>query len=376
MDSKNAKKIAIVHDFLLYQGGAEKVLKAIAEMYPNAPIYTLLYDKKGMRGAFADREIRTSFLQSLPKFLRRRHRWLLPFYGTAVEAFDLREYDFVISSSGAWSKGIVTKLKTKHLAYIHSPMRYVWDYNERYAQTMNKKIGFCLRLLLSYVRMWDALASYRPDSMIANSRYTAKRIEKYYRREANVVYPPVTLGWQYTGQDLLDVHLQAKQYFLVVSRLTGSKRVDLAIETFEKLQLPLMIIGEGSEKKMYKKRAGTNVYFMGWQKPKALARYYANARALVFPSEDDFGIVPVEAMQFGCPVIALRRGGASETVIEGRTGEFFRAPVSASLSDAVRRFLENESSYDRNKIRAHGLQFSQERFQKEFQVQIDALLKC
>ncbi|MFH2018878.1 MAG: glycosyltransferase, partial [bacterium] len=174
------KKIAIVHDFFLYYGGAEKVLEALAEMFPEAPIYTLVYDKEKMRGKFEGREIRTSFLQKFPRFLRRNRQWLLPFLPTAPETFDLRDFDLVISTSGAWSKGIVTKLDTIHVAYIHSPMRFAWDYNEKYLKDNRKeKLAFLVRPILSYLRVWDKMAADRPDYLIANSRYTQERIEKY-----------------------------------------------------------------------------------------------------------------------------------------------------------------------------------------------------
>ena len=174
-------KIALVHDFLLYQGGAERVLKVLSDMYPEAPIYTLLYDEEKMGKMFEGREIKSSYLQKFPKFLKKRHRWLLPFYPVVPETFDLREYDLVISSSGAWAKGIVTKLNTIHVAYIHSPMRFVWDYNERYLREKGKKPGLIGRFILSYLRLWDRLAADRPDYLIANSRYTQERIAKYYR---------------------------------------------------------------------------------------------------------------------------------------------------------------------------------------------------
>ena len=177
---KGDPKVALVHDFLLCYGGAEKVLEVLCEMFPKAPIYTILHDKKSMRGKFSDHEIHTSFLQSLPRFLRVRPKWLLPLLPTAPETFDLREFDLVISSSGAWSKGIITRLNTKHIAYIHSPMRFIWDYNERYVQsTHGKNPGFLTRTLLSYLRLWDHQAAKRPDVLIANSLYTQKRITKY-----------------------------------------------------------------------------------------------------------------------------------------------------------------------------------------------------
>src|SRR4030042_5298091 len=192
----NNYKVALIHDFLLYPGGAEKVLEVLAEMFPEAPIYTLLYDQEKMRGKFSDREIHTSFLQKFPKFLRKRYKYLLPLMPTAPETFDLRDFDLVISSSGAWSKGIVTKLNTIHIAYINSPIRFVWDYNERYVRDQKSKIKnkiFFIRLLLSYLRLWDYEAAQRPDYLIANSKYTQERIAKYYRRESSVIYPPVSI---------------------------------------------------------------------------------------------------------------------------------------------------------------------------------------
>jgi len=175
MEGKKDLKIALVHDFLLYQGGAERVLKVLSEMYPEAPIYTLLYDKEKMNRMFEGKDIRPSYLQKFPKFLKKHYQWLLLFFPVVPETFDLREYDLVISSSGAWSKGIVTKLNTIHVAYLHSPMRFVWDYNERYL----KKPSIFTRFVFNYLRIWDRMAADRPDYLIANSKYTQKRIEKY-----------------------------------------------------------------------------------------------------------------------------------------------------------------------------------------------------
>lgn len=357
-------KIALVHDFLVGYGGAEKTLEVLAEMFPEAPIYTLLHDKEKMRGKFEGREIRTSFLQKFPKFLRRRYRWLLPFFAVAPESFDLREFDLVISSSGAWSKGIVTKLKTIHVAYVHSPMRFAWDYNERYLQEARKgkRAGFFVRAVLSYLRLWDRLAADRPDFLVANSKYTSQRIKKYYKRDSRVVYPPVFLGKE--SEKIVEGEKKRK-YFITVSRLTENKRIDAIIKAFNKLELPLIIVGEGKEEKYLRSIAEKNITFLGWKSDEELASLYSESRAFIFASLDDFGMAPVEAMQFGVPVIALREGGALETLEEGKAGEFFAASVPEVIADGVRRFSEQEEKYNREYIISQGKSFSKERFKKE-----------
>lgn len=370
---KKDLKIALVHDFLLYQGGAERVLKVLSEMYPEAPIYTLLYDKSALGGpalGWENKDIRPSYLQKFPKFLKKHYQWFLPFFPVIPETFDLREYDLVISSSGAWSKGIVTKLDTIHVAYLHSPMRFIWDYNEKYLKERNKKPTIFTRLFFNYLRIWDRMAADRPDYLIANSKYTQKRIEKYYRRESAVIYPPVTIC--HSGLDpesnkiLNQVQDDREKYFLIISRLSPYKKVDIAVEAFNKLGLPLVVIGTGKQEKYLRKIAEPNIKILGWQKEEVIKEYYKNARAFVFPCEDDFGIAPVEAMLLGVPVIAYRKGGALETVIEGKTGEFFDAQTPEVLADGVRRFMENKNKYDSDTIEAHATNFSKEIFKREF----------
>ncbi|HEX8974554.1 MAG TPA: glycosyltransferase [Patescibacteria group bacterium] len=371
-------KIALVHDFLIQQGGAERVLKVLAEMYPEAPIYTLLYDKEKVGGQFSGREIRTSYLQNFPKFLRKRHRWLLPLFPSAVETFDLRDFDLVISSSGAWMKGIVTRLNTKHVSYVHSPMRFVWDYNDRYLKDNGKKkVSLVLRFLLNYIRTWDRLAADRPEHLIANSEYTKKRIGKYYRRDSSVIYPPVEMLSSVIGHQSLDDEkddrLPIADYFLVVSRLSPYKKVDIVVEAFNKLGLPLVVIGTGQQEKYLRKIAKDNVNILGWQNDATVRKYMEKATGFIFPCEDDFGIAPVEAMSCGVPVLAYRKGGALETVQEGVTGEFFDAQTPEVLSDGVRRFMLNKDKYDKENIKKRGQEFSKERFEKEIMEYIDKI---
>lgn len=388
----NKLKVALLHDFLLYPGGAERVLKVLSEMFPEAPIYTLLHDQEKMGEMFSGREVKSSYLQKFPKFLRKHHQWLTPFFPVVPETFDLREYDLVISSSGAWMKGIVTKMSTTHIAYLHSPMRFVWDYNERYFQEKGKSPSIFKRFFLNYLRIWDRLAGDRPDFLIANSIYTKKRIEKYYRRDSVVIYPPVNNNFEFRISNFesnqneknskiksLEINsklkIQNSKFFLVVSRLSPYKKVDVVVEAFNKLGLSLVVIGQGEQEKHLKKIAKDNVQILGWQNDEVTKQYYAKARAFVFPSEDDFGLTAVEAMTFGVPVIAYRKGGAKETVQEGVTGEFFDAQTPEVLADGVRRFLDNEEKYDKEAIKKRGEEFSKERFIDDMRKFIDGVLK-
>jgi len=360
----NKFKVALVHDFLNQYGGAERVLMALHEIFPEAPIYTLIYDPKKMRGKFKDADIRPSFLQKFPKFLKKRPKWLLPFLPTAPETFNLRDFDLVISSSGAWSKGIIVKPKTIHICYCHSPMRFAWDWNEKYLgeQGLGKGRKIFARLMLNYVRTWDKAAADRPDYFISNSKTTETRIKKYYGRGSVIVYPPVEVSPRQACRG--ETSTNGEKYFLIVSRLSPYKKIEVAVEAMNKLNLPLVVIGEGAPNyvKYLKKIAGPKTKFLGWKSDEETKKYFASCRAFIFPGEDDFGIAPVEAMSFGKPVIALRKGGATETIIEGETGEFFDEPMIEVLADAVRRFQENEKNYDPTQIRAQAEKFSKEKF--------------
>ena len=363
-------KIALVHDFLIDFGGAERVLRTLSEMFPEAPIYTLLAEKENFPTWLQGKKIETSFLQKWPKFLRKRKKWLLPLLPVAPETFDLREFDLVISSSGAWSKGIVTRLNTVHISYLHSPMRFVWDASSSYLreQKKNSLINFFAGCVKNYLRVWDRAASDRPDYLIVNSNYTKERVRKYYGRGAQIIYPPVSLREQAHLRNVAGGSAPKqlpKDYFLIVSRLAPYKKVDVAIEAFNKLELPLVIVGTGTEERYLKSIAGKNIQFLGFQSDEKLATIYAGATGFIFPAVDDFGIAPVEAMLAGVPVLAIRKGGAKEIVKEGVTGEFFDAATPEVLSDGVRRFKENRANYNREKIIARAREFSEERFKKE-----------
>lgn len=361
-------RVAIVHDFLLAFGGAERVLLELASMYPNAPIYTLLANDRLVQKYFPGRIIRQSFLSNFPKWIRKRHKWLLPFYPVAAESLNLRDYDLIISSSGAWTKGIVTRLHTTHVAYIHSPMRYVWDSHEEYLETLKKKRNFFLRGILSYLRVWDFEAAQRPEVLVANSQYTKKRIKKYYRRQAELVYPPVIVSG---AQGEVVPVAKREPYFLLVSRLTKIKRIDAVVEAFSKLGFPLWVVGTGPEREQLEKNAGENVQFLGFVSDERLATLYKQARALMFPSEEDFGLVAAEAQSYGTPVIAFEYGGIREIVEPGITGELFSSKTHEVISEAVLRFTQSEEKYSQAVMKEKSEQFSRAHFQEQLTVIID-----
>ncbi|MDD2731198.1 MAG: glycosyltransferase [Candidatus Portnoybacteria bacterium] len=358
-------KVAIIHDYLVRLGGAERALLALSEIWPEAPIYTLLYDSQAVGRCFSPERVRTSFLQKFPGFLRRRYRWLLPLLPSAAESFDLRDFDLVISSSSAFAKGIILRPKTTHICYCHNTARFLWDYYWPYLN--EQKLGGFIKLLakiyLSYLRLWDRAAASRVDYFLANSQATAARIKKYYGRPAKVIYPPARLPESRriseTDKDSPD------GYFLIVSQLVPYKKIDVAVEAFNKLGWPLVIIGDGPQKKDLLEIAKPNVKILGWQSDGVVAEYLKNCLAFVFPGEDDFGLAPVEAMGWGKPVLALNEGGAKEIVLPGLNGEFFVSPVPEILADGARRLRENLANYSPLVIRKWAEKFSEERFKRE-----------
>jgi len=358
--STSNKKIALVHDFLLKPGGAERVLKVLADMFPDAPIYTLLYDEKAVGKIFPKNRVRTSELQKLPKFIRSRQKYLFPRMPKAIEKFDFSDFDIVLSSNSAYAHGIITNTDTKHICYCHSPMRYAWDWTHEYMKEQN--LGRIKRGLAGYllnkVRMWDQIAADRADEYIANSRTVQGRLRKYYRTDAPIVYPPVDLSRFKAGR-------KHQNYFLIVSTLTPYKKIDLAVKLFNKINKQLLIIGDGPQREYLQSISGPNIQFLGFKSDRETAEYFMNCRAFVFPGEEDFGITPVEAMACGKPVLAYGHGGVTETVIAGETGEFFMKPSVASMEAGLARLLLNEKKYKPMKIRQQAEKFDQSKFKRK-----------
>lgn len=351
-------KVALVHDYLVQYGGAERVLEVFCEIFPNAPIYTLVYDKDIFNDRFGGKKIYTSFLQSLP-FSKSHHRSFPILMPMAIENFDFSSYDVVLSDSNSYAKGIITNPGTLHICYCHTPMRYAWD--DYYSYTANfsviKLIRKIIPLAMNYIRLWDKISADRADQYITNSNFVAKRITKYYRRSAEVIYPPVSLSFfSQRGK------IRKEDYFLIVGRLIPYKRFDLVIGAFNILGLRLKIIGDGPEAQRLKKMAKANIEFLGWQPDEAVREYYAKANAFLFPQEEDFGIVALESLASGTPVIAYRGGGALEIIKEGVNGIFFNAQTVDAIIGAVRNFKDGD--FDREKIRQSVADFDKEIFKE------------
>lgn len=327
-------RVALVHDYLVQYGGAERVLESLCEIFPLAPIYTLVYDEKLFAPRFNGRKIYTSFLQNFP-LSKTHHRAFPVLMPMAIESFDLSSYDIVISDSNSYAKGVITGSKTLHICYCHTPMRYAWDNYYSYAESFSfssviKKI---IPLAMNYIRLWDKISADRAEKFIANSNFVKRRIKKYYQKNAEVVYPPVDISFYGAKKDI-----KKENYFLIVGRLIPYKRFDLVVEAFNILNLSLKIIGEGPELKKLKSMAGPNIEFLGWLPDSKVRDYYARAKAFIFPQEEDFGIVALEAMASGTPLIAYRGGGALEIVHEGVNGIFFDLQNIESVVRAVEKF--------------------------------------
>lgn len=360
-------RVALVHDYLNQYGGAEKVLEAFSEIFPNAPIYTLVYSNKKMRGAFSNREIKTSFLQKIP-FAKSKHRIFPLLMPVAVEQFDLSDYDLVLSDSASFAKGIITKPNTLHICYCHTPPRYAWDDSHKYIKEfgMPKIVKKLVPFFMNYIRIWDKEAALRVDKFICNSNFVANRIKKYYRKNAKVIYPPVE-----TSKFSLANQEESKNYFLMVGRLLPYKKFDIAISAFNKLGLPLKIIGSGPEKSNLQKIANRNIEFLGEVSSEELPKYYKECKALIFPQEEDFGIVALEAMSSGKPVIAYKGGGALESIKHDQTGIFFEKQTPESLLKAVSSF--DAKKFNSPQIREHAIQFNKQRFKKQIKELLDNL---
>lgn len=361
-------KIALVCDFLTKMGGAQKVLLALSGIYPEAPIYCQLYNEKGTSGFFKGKTIIESDLAKLPKFVKNRPKFLISRFSQSIEGFDFSQYDVVISSSDSFAHGIITKPRTFHLCYCHTPMRYAWDWHSEYLAENN--IGFGLkgmivRSIIHNIRIWDRAAADRVDHWLANSVNVKKRIAKYYRAEADVVYPPIDID------NIKVTNQPPKDYYLVASRIEPYKRIHLAVQACNNLKRNLIVIGDGSELAHLKSIAGPTIQFIGWKNGQELYKYFQEAKAFIFPGEDDFGIAPVESMAAGRPVIAFKKGGILETIIEGKTGVFFENESAQSLEEAIIKLEKNYSDFSVALCRQQAEKFSAARFISEIKRQVE-----
>lgn len=336
------------------------MVQVLCEMFPEAPIFTLLYDEKLTNGVFKNKTIKTSFLQKIP-FAKNYHRYFLALMPFAARGLDLSGYDLIISSSSSYAKGVKKPEGSLHICYCHTPLRYAWDDTDQFIKESHypKIIKPVIPFLINIIKKWDFKAAGGVDYFIANSNFIADKIKKYYQRDAEVIYPPVQL----TDDSQQIANNKKNNYYLVVSRLLPYKRIDIAIQAFNELGLKLKIVGDGPERKNLEKIAGKNVEFSGSRYDSELADIYGNSKAFIFPQEEDFGITAVEAQMMGRPVIAFGAGGALESIIDGKTGVFFKKQNKDSLMAAVNKF--EKMKFNEQEIKDHAQKFSKENFKKQ-----------
>ena len=359
-------KIAVVHDWLVTNAGAEKVLSEIIHLYPEADIFALVdfLSEEERKEIIMGKEVHTSFIQYLP-FSKHRFRNYLPLFPMAIERFNLTAYDLIISSSWAVAKGVKTSNKQLHVNYCHTPIRYAWDLYEEYTKDLRGVKKYVVQKTLEYLRRWDYRVSSRVDFFIANSHFVKKRIATNYGRDAVVIYPPV-------DTHAFTLRVNKEEFYVTVSRLVPYKKVSMIVKAFNKSGKKLVVIGSGEEQQYIASIAQENITILGWQKRELIIEYMQRARAFVYAAEEDFGIVPVEAMACGTPVIAYGVGGIRDSVIENETGVFFTEQTPDSLNTAIETF---ESRYfDTIAISKHAKKFSKEIFQNRFKAFICAKL--
>ncbi len=387
-------KVALVHELLTMRGGAERVLRVFARLFPDAPIFTLLYDEKKLGDWFPRERIRTSPLQSRARFLNHfafrishfafDHHLYLRRFPAAVESWDFSDFDLVISNSSAFTHGILTNGKPKHLCFVQSPARYLWDRTHDVLwQASTGPFGPLKRFYLSRtfhdLRVWDAEAAPRPDVLLTSSRTVQRRIQLYWNRESTVLYPPIDDFWfekKRTTNNPFDTLRASEQRttspFLVVSTLVPYKRIDIAVEACTRGNIPLLIAGDGPDRKRLERIAGPTVRFLGYQHSEQLKELYTEATATLFVGQEDFGLVPLESMACGTPVIAYRAGGALETVMEGETGTFFDEQTAENLLRTILNF--DHKIYSKEKCIKNAEKFRESTFEQQLLSNIDALM--
>jgi glycosyltransferase involved in cell wall biosynthesis len=362
-------KVALVHDWLTGMRGGEKCLEVFCEIFPGADLFTLIFDPDKVAPVIKRLNIRASWIDRLPG-AKKYFRYFLPFFPGAIEDFDLSDYDLILSSSHCVAKGIFPH-RALHIAYVHAPMRYVWDQHDAYFGAGASRLSrAAMTLCRRYLQQWDLRSAERVNYFIANSENVAAKIKMLYGREAAVVHPPVDV-------ERFRLSECPEPYYLIVSALVPYKKIDIAVAAFNRLKLPLKIAGEGPLRQKLEKRARPNIEFLGWVSDETLATLYASCEALIFPGEEDFGIVPLEAQASGRPVIAYGKGGALETVLPLdnlglATGVFYREPSAESLIAAVGAFQQNRQRFDPAAIRCHACRFSRERFKVQIEDHIAA----
>ncbi|GHU56620.1 glycosyl transferase [Spirochaetia bacterium] len=357
MPDSSTMKVAIIHYWLVNMRGGEKVLEALLELYPDADIYTHVYDPKAVSDIINSHRVYTSYINKLP-FAKKLHQKYMPLMPNALKDFDLQKYDLVISSESGPAKGVVPNPDAYHLCYCHCPMRYLWDMYHEYFRKSGALVRFFMKKMIPGLRIWDITSANMVDRFITNSHYVAKRIRRAYNREAEVVFPPVSI------EKFLSVKRNPGDFYLFFGQVTSYKRVDIAIEACIRSGRPLVVAGAGAKKgdiKRYGKSA--LVRFMGRVSDEEAVTLFSQARALLYPQIEDFGLIPVEANAAGCPVIAFRRGGALDSIKEGVTGMFFDEQTPESLIAALDAFEKREGEFaDREKFSLHVRQFSKEAF--------------
>jgi Glycosyltransferase len=373
-------RVALVHHWFVSFAGGERVIDTIANIFPNADIFTLFVDEQKLPSSLQKRRITASFLDRIPG-ARKVHRHLLPFYPLAVEMLDLSDYDLVISSDSGPMKGVLTDLNAIHVCYCHSPMRYLWDAYSAYMRGMSPVMQTIFGLTSHYVRNWDYTAAQRVDYFVANSNYVARRIRKYYRRDSTIIHPPINTAHSFLAN-------QHEDYYLAVGRLVPYKRTDILIGACNKLGRRLLIVGDGPEMKRLKRRAGKQIEFLGEINESQLRDIYAHCRALLFAADEDFGMVPLEAQSYGRPVICYGKGGSLETVRgtynltglrsseDGKslTGTFFKDQSADSLANAILSFEACEDKFVPENIQLHARQFDTSIFVKRLRNYIESVM--
>jgi len=364
----NNIKIAIVHDWLTGMRGGEKCLEVFCELFPNATVFTLLHEEGSVSGIIENMEIKTSFLQKIPG-ISRNYRKFLPLFPAAIESFDLSGYDLVLSSSHCAAKGIKSPKGSLHVCYCYTPVRYVWTFFDEYFSRENPLKRRVISYFANRIKSWDLKTNKNIDYFIAISHNVQNRIKEYYNRDSDVIYPPVSIN------ELAPTSNLDEGYYLIVSALVPYKKVDLAIEAFNKNGKKLIVIGNGNDYNHLSSIAKSNIEIKGWVDSKELQDYYSKCSALIFPGEEDFGIVPVEAQSYGKPVVAYEKGGALETVVpfadEKATGVFFNEQTIESLNEAIDVFERNRNSFNAEHIKENAHKFNRDRFKEEIKCYVE-----